>query len=460
MAINVNYVNNVDGVIEIATDNNVPRCYFGTMGNTGKILPYQQDEVQVTIGGDTYEWSWENLTIDGVRATSQLTAINLLTGCFTGVPYTLFLGLTFNDTVFPVGDPTSVQDWNTFFDLPNFGNVFSAVDVDNTTIILTATGGITIARELFYQNPYLIQIKDNGVVVFVDDNAFVQTGLTYIGFPSLTRIGVYSFENCESLLNTELPLLKYIGSVAFGECYSLGSLTAPLVTYIGDGAFASCTGMSYLNMPLVEYIGSGAFENCPSMESFDFPLVTELHNSTFSQCTNITSVNMPSLYKIANSDFAECNNLTSIDFPLLTEAGNYCFGDCYAIQSFNLPNLTVTGSEVFYYCESVVEFDFPKLQYLGYDLFDGCSSAQIFNLPSAIEIGDYCFYYCISAQSIYMPQINALGTTTGDNGVFEGIAEQNITVTLPRWFATCDEGNPDGDIIYLQDNNTATINYI
>jgi len=41
--------------------------------------------------------------------------------------------------------------------------------------------------------------------------------------------------------------------------------------------------------------------------------------------------------------------------------------------------------------------------------------------------------------------------------VFTNIAGQTITLTIPSALMTCNGGNPDGDIQYLQANNTVTI---
>jgi hypothetical protein len=41
--------------------------------------------------------------------------------------------------------------------------------------------------------------------------------------------------------------------------------------------------------------------------------------------------------------------------------------------------------------------------------------------------------------------------------VFDGIIGNIITLTVPLALMTCNGGNPDGDIQYLQANNTVTI---
>jgi len=41
--------------------------------------------------------------------------------------------------------------------------------------------------------------------------------------------------------------------------------------------------------------------------------------------------------------------------------------------------------------------------------------------------------------------------------VFNGITGNTITLTVPAALMTCDGGNPDGDIVYLDNNNTLTV---
>ena len=50
-----------------------------------------------------------------------------------------------------------------------------------------------------------------------------------------------------------------------------------------------------------------------------------------------------------------------------------------------------------------------------------------------------------------------LGATVGDDLVFENIVGNGILLSVPVALMTCNSGNPDGDIIYLQTGNTVTI---
>lgn len=96
----------------------------------------------------------------------------------------------------------------------------------------------------------------------------------------------------------------------------------------------------------------------------------------------------------------------------------------------------------------------------GASAFDGCATLSAISLPTLATAGAACFANCTSATTFDLSACTALGTTTGDNSVFSGITGNTITITVPTALSTCDGGNPDGDLVYLSANNTATFNYI
>jgi hypothetical protein len=72
------------------------------------------------------------------------------------------LEITWDDIVnVPVADASSVDDWNTFFDLPTNGTPFTSVEVVGNTVKLYGGSGITVAGNLFDTNTNLISINDN-----------------------------------------------------------------------------------------------------------------------------------------------------------------------------------------------------------------------------------------------------------------------------------------------------------
>ena len=77
--------------------------------------------------------------------------------------------------------------------------------------------------------------------------------------------------------------------------------------------------------------------------------------------------------------------------------------------------------------------------------------------PVLVWMGNSFAYNATAITTVYLPSLLVMGATTGDNYVFRNISGNTITLTIPAALMTCDGGNPDGDIVYLQANNTVTI---
>jgi hypothetical protein len=137
-----------------------------------------------------------------------------------------------------------------------------------------------------------------------------------------------------------------------------------------------------------------------------------------------------------NNSFVSNVYLTIIDLPAVTVIGNNFANSCFILTTVNLPLLeTMNGDFQFAGCSSVAVFDFPLLQNVGQVCFAACDTAEVFNLPSCVD----------------------LGGSVLNNSVFVAIAGNAITLTVPALLMTCNGGLPDGDIQYLQANNTVTI---
>ena len=157
--------------------------------------------------------------------------------------------------------------------------------------------------------------------------------------------------------------------------------------------------------------------------------------------------------------FSGNTNLLSVDDTAncITTAGDSCFDTCTSITTFNLPSLTTAGDSCFESCTSVTTFNLPLLTTAGDGCFNSCSSLTTIDLPELTTAGDGCFSDCSSITSFDLSSCTNLGTTVGDNSVFLNITGNTITLTVPSSLMTCDSGNPDGDIQYLQANNSLTI---
>jgi len=162
--------------------------------------------------------------------------------------------------------------------------------------------------------------------------------------------------------------------------------------------------------------------------------------SLFFNNANIVSINdeANSIITIGDSAFDRHTSLISVSFPNVTSIGSYSFGfneSNSVFVSINFPKLETIGEDAFYYCDALTSFNFPLAKYITSYAFEGCSAMT----------------------SLYTPILIELGMTIGDDAVFYDIIGNNITLTVPSALMTCNGGDPDGDIVYLQDNNTVTI---
>ena len=201
------------------------------------------------------------------------------------------------------------------------------------------------------------------------------------------------------------------------------------------------------------------FLGCTNLANVFLPLLQSAGKNCFSS-TSATTFDLPSLQSAGLSCFQSCSSMTSFDLPSLVSAGDYCFIGCTSATSFNLPLLVSAGDVCFADCTSVISFDLPSLQNAGISCFQNCSSATTFNLTLAQQIGNSCFKSCTSAILFNLPSVINLGETVGDDSVFNGVIGNTISLTILPTLMTCNAGEPDGDIIYLQDNNDVTITLV
>lgn len=144
----------------------------------------------------------------------------------------------------------------------------------------------------------------------------------------------------------------------------------------------------------------------------------------------------------------------------------YDIGYQYLVSIDDTGCITSVGGDAFSYCNKLTDVNLPECTiiygwedspYEDYGGFGTCLNLLNINIPKLESIGNWGFGSCISLTTIDLPSCNNLGTTTDYNNVFNNISGNTITLTVPSALMTCNIGNPDGDIQYLQSNNTVTI---
>lgn len=130
---------------------------------------------------------------------------------------------------------------------------------------------------------------------------------------------------------------------------------------------------------------------------------------------------------------------------------------CPNLIYVNLPSCLILNDVAFYGCPTVTTFLAPIVTYIGDYMFDMAKFTDI-DFSNATYIGEECFLDCWFLTNINIQNCSNLGGTTSDNAVFHWITGQTIAVTCPAALLTCNGGAPDGDLCYLHDNNTITVN--
>lgn len=348
---------------------------------------------------------------------------------------------------FKPADVSRAGELNGF--LINLGGDSYSVKYDDLVINGYYPTTLELASEalqaLFSQTPYtppplILQYDGAGNVPYTtlgDWNEFFGLGgdIVYRGLPFTSL--VIDGENVYLRGGKDITLKDSL----FFENIKIKSITdeAYCITSTETQAFGGCHNLIGVSLPLLKTAGEGCFVDCDSMPSFN---------------------QLPSLVNAGDGCFENCTSSVSFDLPLLQSAGDSCFQACTSATSFNLPSLQTAGISCFIGCSSSLSFNFPLLQSAAENCFVSCSVATSFNFPSLEIIGDSCFDNCLSATLFNLPSVTNLGLSVEDNAVFNKISNNVISLTIPSALMTCWDGDPDGDIQYLVENNTVTINQV
>ena len=142
--------------------------------------------------------------------------------------------------------------------------------VTNLKIIGDINGtDLRFIREMAGCNAYGYSTSGNLSVLDLSEARIVEGGYYYDNGRKFTTsndiIGEYTFYNCTSLTNVNIPSsVTEIRNSVFKGCTSLTSVNIPSsVTEIGNSVFEGCTSLTSVNIPSsVTRIGYNAFSYC------------------------------------------------------------------------------------------------------------------------------------------------------------------------------------------------------
>ena len=305
--------------------------------------------------------------------------------------------------------------------------------VTNLKIIGDINGtDLRFIREMAGCNAYGYSTSGNLSVLDLSEARIVEGGYYYDNGRKFTTsndiIGEYTFYNCTSLTNVNIPSsVTEIRNSVFKGCTSLTSVNIPSsVTEIGNSVFEGCTSLTSVNIPSsVTRIGYNAFSYCTSLTSVNIPSgVTSIGHYVFEGCTSLTSINIPSSVTVIGFNaFANCSSLTSVNIPSsVTEILRGAFEGCSSLASVNIPSSMTKIEE---------------------KSFHGCSSLTSINIPSSVTwIEEYAFYGCKGLKSIY---VYAEKVPSVSSSTFGGCDLKNCTLYVPNGTYDAYNRSPFGD---------------
>ena len=217
---------------------------------------------------------------------------------------------------------------------------------------------------------------------------------------SVTTIGYYAFNDCDSLTNVTIGnSVSSIGSYAFAYCNGLTSITiGNSVSSIDNDAFYGCNGLTCVNITDLDAWCCISFANYSSN-----PLYYAQH--LFLNGEEIKNLVIPSsVTTIGNMTFYGCSGLTSVIIPnSVTSIGSYAFRNCSGLTSVNIPN-------------SVTSID--------YGAFYNCSQLSNVTIGKSVTtIGDYAFYYCSNLRKLVFNAVNC--TSIGYRAFYSSNSSNN-----------------------------------
>ena len=193
-------------------------------------------------------------------------------------------------------------------------------------------------------NPRFDSRNNCNAIIETTDNELIAGCKNTIIPNTVTKIGNFAFDRCDSLTSIVIPnSVTSIGHYAFYGCDSLTSIDIPnSVIEIGYGVFESCSGLT----SIVVESGNPRYDSRNNCNA----IIETADNTLIYGCKNTTIPN--SVTTIDDYAFYDCDDLTSIVIPnSVTEIGFGAFESCTGLTSIVIPNsVTSIGDGAFCNC--------------------------------------------------------------------------------------------------------------
>lgn len=356
-------------------------------------------------------------------------------------------------------------------------------DVDLSNVIINAYTGSEGTINKAIQTYQAHTLPTNAFKIPMDVDSIPSILQNIILPSSITTIGNYAFNACQSLKAIDIPTtVSNIGHLAFSSCASLTQITIPSsVTEIGVNIFENCRALQKIDVDKnnSNYSSSEGilFDKqqtslmfCPLKKQGTYKIpatVNSINGVAFMNCDQLSSLFIPSsVNSIGEMAFCRCSASISVD----ANNQNYSSDEGVLYNKtktklffcppstkghFIIPS-TVTSIErqAFVVCCDLSSVTIPNsVQSIGIGAFNGCDKISTINVPSSVtSIGHSAFGFCTGLTSVKISS----SVVTINSSAFEYCSElSSITVYSPIPINL--NGDQSKDVFLNVNKNTCTI---
>ena len=255
--------------------------------------------------------------------------------------------------------PSSYKELPVLTILSNFAsnsNSMTSVTIANTIEIIRDSA-------FAYSQVSSVNFESNSSLETIEHNAFADSGLTSITFPSSLRtIGEIAFANTGLTSIALNEGLTTIESSAFQSCSSLTSVIFPsTLTALPANCFSGC-GFTSITLPnTITTLGEQCFNNCSSLTSVTLPTaLTTIPQRCFYSC-KLTSLTIPASVITIGSEAFYGNSFSTLVIPdTVTSIDTEAFAYCNSLNNPTVSNSITIMDDIFYGCSGLTTLNIPS----------------------------------------------------------------------------------------------------
>lgn len=183
--------------------------------------------------------------------------------------------------------------------------------VDEVLALIDKKGDYNVVQNLLANGNSELVITDASESSANELDSFITREISGVYINNrITKVGTSAFNNCNRIVEINLPKVTNVGNDAFSYCLKLKNINLPLCTTTGSNAFSYCAFES-ISLPSCQSLGGGSLRGCRQLTSINLPLVTTINGSTFYD-TPIQVLDLPALTSIKAYGFGYVDSLHTL----------------------------------------------------------------------------------------------------------------------------------------------------